>query len=169
LHPVAIVSWPTLDVKEHDSEWNKLGNKSLEYNDKVSIDIKNISCEPKMKAGFFGAYHIYPNYPDFMNNESKYNDYQDEQGRLRYGGYLQEFMEGHNKYPALVAEFGLATGMGTAHLSPDGLNHGGLTEEQQGKGIVRMMQAIKREGYAGQEDLDDRALYDTLRATCSLA
>ena len=149
LHPVAIVSWPTLDVKEHDSEWNKLGKKSLEYNDKVSIDINNISCESKMKAGFLGAYHIYPNYPDFMNNESKYNDYQDEQGRLRYGGYLQEFMEGHNKYPALVAEFGLATGMGTAHLSPDGLNHGGLTEEQQGKGIVRMMQAIKKEGYAG--------------------
>lgn len=33
--------------------------------------------------------------------------------------------------------------------SPDGLNHGGLTEEQQGQGIVRMMQAIEREGYAG--------------------
>jgi hypothetical protein len=48
-----------------------------------------------------------------------------------------------------VAEFGLATGMSNAHSSPDGLNHGGLTEVQQGEGIVRMMKAIQREGYAG--------------------
>ncbi len=149
LHPVAIVSWPTLDVAEHDSEWNETGQKSLEFNDKVAVDINHIVCEPKMKAGFFGAYHIYPNYPDFMNNEQKYNDYRDAKGRLRYGGYLQEFMAQHRRYPALVAEFGLATGMGVAHISPDGLNHGGLTEVQQGEGIVRMMQTIQREGYAG--------------------
>jgi hypothetical protein len=148
-HPVSIVSWPTLDVKEHDSEWNVSGLKSLEYNDKVSIDINHINVEEKLVAGFFGAYHIYPNYPDFMNNESSYDSYQDEEGRLRYGGYLKEFIETHTKYPALVAEFGLATGMGNAHSSPDGLNHGGLTEEQQGEGIVRMMKAIQREGYAG--------------------
>jgi hypothetical protein len=148
-HPVAIVSWPTLDVQEHDSEWNESGQKSQVFNDKAVIDINNISLEPGMKAGFFGAYHIYPNYPDFMNNESKYENYQDASGRLRYGGYLQEFMERHTKYPALVAEFGLPTGMGVAHISPDGLNHGGLTEAQQGIGIIRMMQAIKKEGYAG--------------------
>ena len=148
-HPVAIVSWPTLDPKEHDSEWNAKGLKSDEYNDKVSIDINHIDTGVKMKAGFFGAYHIYPNYPDFMNNESKYNEYNDETGRLRYSGYLQEFRSSHTKYPALVAEFGLPTGMGNAHTSPDGLNHGGLTEEQQGAGIVRMMKAIHKEGYAG--------------------
>lgn len=148
-HPVAIVSWPTLDVLEHDSEWNSSGLKSLEYNDKVSVDINHINVEAKMMAGFFGAYHIYPNYPDFMNNESQYDSYEDEEGRLRYGGYLKEFIATHKKYPALVAEFGLSTGMGNAHSSPDGLNHGGLTEEQQGEGIVRMMKAIQREGYAG--------------------
>ena len=148
-HPVAIVSWPTLDVQEHDSEWNTSGQKSLEFNDKVAIDINHLIREPGMTAGLFGAYHIYPNYPDFMNNESKYDGYQDANGRLRYGAYLQEFMATHRKYPALVAEFGLPTGMGVAHISPDGLNHGGLTEEQQGQGIIRMMQAIKNEGYAG--------------------
>ncbi|MDD2620872.1 MAG: hypothetical protein PHC92_09425 [Syntrophomonadaceae bacterium] len=148
-HPVAIVSWPTLDVQEHDSEWNSSGLKLLEFNDKVSVDINNINTEARTKAGFFGAYHIYPNYPDFMNNEAKYNNYQDEQGRLRYGGYLQEFIVGHQKYPALVAEFGMATGMGNAHSSPDGLNHGGVTEKEQGNGIVRMMKSIQKEGYAG--------------------
>jgi hypothetical protein len=148
-HPVGIVSWPTLDVAEHDSEWNVQGNKSLEYNDKVSVNINNIDLTSKMKSGFFGAYHIYPNYPDFMNNESKYDSYNDDEGRFRYGGYLKEFIENHTKYPALVAEFGLATGMGNAHTSPDGYNHGGLTEEEQGNGIVRMMKVIKKEGYAG--------------------
>lgn len=148
-HPVAIVSWPTLDPQRHDSEWNVSGNKMLEYNDKVAININNIETGLKMQAGFFGAYHIYPNYPDFMNNEQKYDSYRDEQGRFRYGGYLQEFMKLHTKYPALVAEFGLATGMGNAHMSPDGYNHGGMTEKEQGDGITRMMKAMLREDYAG--------------------
>jgi hypothetical protein len=39
--------------------------------------------------------------------------------------------------------------MGNAHYSPDGYHHGGVTEEVQGEGVVRMMKAIRREGYAG--------------------
>ena len=148
-HPVGIVSWPTLDPIEHDSEWNEQQNKSLEYNDKVSIDINHIEKKNTMNAGFFGAYHIYPNYPDFMNNEVGYANYTDSQGVFRYGGYLKEFIQNHSKYPALVAEFGLATGMGNAHENPDGYSHGGLSETTQGEGIVRMLQAIKKEGYAG--------------------
>ena len=84
-----------------------------------------------------------------MNNEASYAAYTDEQGSFRYGGYLKEFMAGQQKYPTIVAEFGLATGMGNAHENPDGYNHGGLTEEAQGTGIVRMMKAMKNEGYAG--------------------
>lgn len=148
-HPVGIVSWPTLDPTEHDSEWNESGDKGKQYNDKVSVDINHISTREKLQAGFFGAYHIYPNYPDFMNNETSYAAYTDEAGSFRYGGYLQEFIAGHQKYPAIVAEFGLATGSGNAHENPDGYNHGGLTEEAQGTGIVRMMKAMEKEGYAG--------------------
>ncbi|WP_438444927.1 hypothetical protein [Gorillibacterium sp. sgz5001074] len=148
-HPVALVSWPTLDPMEHDSEWNPQGKKELEFNDSAVIDIRHLKAGPGLRTGLFGAYHIYPNYPDFMNNEAQYDAYRDEEGRLRYGGYLQELMAAHTGYPALVAEFGLATGMGNAHTSPDGYNHGGLTEEEQGRGIVRMMKAIRQEGYAG--------------------
>ncbi|MEO1816764.1 MAG: hypothetical protein ABGU93_14385 [Acetobacterium sp.] len=148
-HPVGIVSWPTLDPTEHNSEWNETGDKSKQYNDKVSVDINHISTREKLQSGFFGAYHIYPNYPDFMNNETSYAAYTDDAGSFRYGGYLQEFIAGHQKYPAIVAEFGLATGSGNAHENPDGYHHGGLTEEAQGTGIVRMMKAIEQEGYAG--------------------
>lgn len=148
-HPVGIVSWPTLDPTEHDSEWNESGDKSKQYNDKVAVDINHILTKEKLQAGFFGAYHIYPNYPDFMNNETSYAAYTDEAGSFRYGGYLQEFIAGHQKYPAIVAEFGLATGSGNAHENPDGYHHGGLTEVAQGTGIVRMMKAMEKAGYAG--------------------
>ncbi|MEW5920727.1 MAG: hypothetical protein AB1796_07250 [Bacillota bacterium] len=100
-------------------------------------------------AGFFGCYHIYPNYPDFMNNEPSYNAYHDHEGILRYGGYLRDFMALHPPYPALVAEFGMATGLATAHVHPQGFDHGGVTERQQGEMIVRMMDAVLQEGYAG--------------------
>lgn len=148
-HPVAIVSWPTLDPLDHETEWGSEAARHTAYNDKSTIDIRHFVMGTRMKAGFFGAYHIYPNYPDFMNNEPAYDSYSDDEGRLRYGAYLRDFMEMHGDYPALVAEFGLATGTGNAHANPDGYHHGGLTEEEQGEGIVRMMKAIRSEGFAG--------------------
>jgi len=149
LHPVSLVSWPTLDPKEHDSEWDPVTEKKNRWNDRASVTIDHFEITPSMTAGLFGAYHIYPNYPDFMNNDQAYDSYRDETGLLRYGAYLKEFMESHRRYPALVAEFGLANGSGIAHFAPDGMHHGGMDETAAGKGILRMMEAIRKEGYAG--------------------
>ncbi|MDT3359410.1 MAG: hypothetical protein LIR47_08685 [Spirochaetota bacterium] len=148
-HPVSIVNWPTLDYLTHESERNEDGEKIREYNDRTTVNINHLVVGELNHVGLFGSYHIYPNYPDFMNNEPAFNAYEDEQGRFRYGGYLQAFMEGHTNYPAVVAEFGIATGMGNAHSSPDGYHHGGLTEEQQAQGIIRMFEAMKDQGYSG--------------------
>ncbi len=148
-HPVAIVNWPTLDALVHESERDEFGKKIKEYNDRTSVNINSIEFGPKMKGGLFGAYHIYPNYPDFMNNDPDYDEYFDDEGRFRYGGYLQQFKKIHTQYPAIVAEFGLATGMGNAHYSPDGYHHGSMTEQVQGEGIIRMYEAMEKEGYAG--------------------
>lgn len=149
--PVGFVSWPTLDPVEHDSEWNPEGDKTKEFNDSVSVDIaRHLVRGPDSRAGFFGAYHIYPNYPDFMFNEPGYHTYHDDEGLLLYGGYLAEFIAGHRGVPAIVAEVGLATGMGQAHLHPQGYDHGGHTEGEQGRKLVRLLKAIKREGYAGE-------------------
>lgn len=146
---VGIVNWPTLDPLEHDSEWNAEGDKSKLYNDSTVVDINNIGIRRDKVSGFFGAYHIYPNYPDFMNNDPQYNQYYDAEGRFRYGGYLNAFIRLQKRYPALVAEYGLSTSAATAHVSPDGYHHGGLSETEQAEGIIRMTKAIKREGYAG--------------------
>ncbi len=148
-HLTAIVSWPTLDTLSHDSEWNSSGDKTLQYNDSISVDIGNIGINKGRVPGFFGAYHIYPNYPDFMNLDPEYAAYNDAAGRFRYGGYLKAFMAQHTRYPAVVAEYGISTSMESAHYSPDGLHHGGLSEQEQAQGIVRMTEGILREGYSG--------------------
>ncbi len=147
--PVSFVSWPTLDPIEWDSEWNEEGDKTKEWNDWMSVDINKIDRKPAMKGGFFGSYHIYPNFPDFMNNELDFFNYYDDEGRFLYRGYLQTFIDQHTRYPALVAEFGLATGMGNAHSNPDGYHHGAQTEEEMGEGVVRMFKNIYETGYIG--------------------
>lgn len=144
---VAIVSWPTLDPLSHPGEWT--GDGSPPYQDKAIVNINHIGINQEKVAGFFGAYHVYPNYPDFMNNETTYANYRDSQGTFRYGGYLQEFMQQHSKYPAVIAEFGISTSSVTAHYNPDGLNHGGLDETQQASDIIRMAEAIANEKYSG--------------------
>lgn len=149
-YPVGFVSWPTLDPLSHLTEQETAEISAIPaYNDREIIHPDRFLRGPKNKAGFFGAYHIYPNYPDFMNNEPDFANYSDEEGVFRYKGYLNNFMKIHPPYPAVVAEFGISTALNTAHLNPDGLHHGGLTEEDQGAKIIRMMKAIKNEGYAG--------------------
>lgn len=147
--PVAFVSWPTLDPMTHPTEATPGVPKSQEQEDTQVLDPNHIRPEAAAGAGLFGCYHIYPYYPDFMNREQGYTEYLDEKGVLRYGGYLRQFMAFHPDYPALVGEFGMSTSMGIAHVHPEGFDHGGVDEQQQGDLIGRMYRAILREGYAG--------------------
>ncbi len=146
-YPVGFVSWPTLDPLTHPTEWDAEGNPG--YNDREVVDPNIFNVGHKNHAGFFGAYHIYPNYPDFMNNEPAFAEYSDDKGVFRYKGYLDHFMAIHPSYPALVAEFGISTSLNTSHFNPEGLHHGGLSEKEQGDMVVRMMRSIIEEGYAG--------------------
>jgi hypothetical protein len=147
--PVSFVSWPTLDPMVHPTESTPGADKSQEADDSQVLDPAHLEAGPEAKAGLFGTYHIYPYYPDFMYREPAYAEYQDEEGGFRYGGYLQQFIALHPSYPALVGEFGLSTSLGTAHIQPEGLDHGGVSEIEQGEMVGRMMRAIIREGYAG--------------------
>ncbi len=149
-HPMGIVSWPLLDPQHHPVEWNdpRLQGKTPPT-DRIEMDINRLIVENNSFGGLFGAYHIYPNYPDFMNNQSSYAEYRDDKGVFRYGGYLNEFIRTQVKYPAIVAEYGISTSAAEAHHSPDGYHHGGLSEDSQAEGIIRMTEAIRREGYGG--------------------
>ncbi len=146
-YPVGFVSWPTLDPLTHLTEWEADGTPG--YNDREVVDPNIFISGPSNYAGFFGAYHVYPNYPDLMNNEPAFVSFRDDEGVFRYKGYLNQFMAIHPPYPALIAEFGISTSLNTAHFNPEGLNHGGLSEVDQGTMVVRMMRSIIDEGYAG--------------------
>jgi hypothetical protein len=160
LHPLTFANWPTLDPLRHDTEadrdeedaWRaKYGISFPEAyrdapweNDAVSLDATKIIPTPAMAAGFFAAYHIYPNYPDFLNLEAAY-----AKGPNRYAAYLDELKRYHGHQPVIVAEFGISTSRGVAHVQPEGWDHGGQDERRQGELLARMTHAIQDTGYAG--------------------
>lgn len=153
LHPLTFANWPTLDPLRHESESSRAEEDAwkakygIPYpealreppweNDAVSLDATKIAPTADMPAGFFAAYHIYPNYPDFLNVET------------RFAPYLADLKRYHGHQPLLVAEFGISTSRGIAHVQPEGWNHGGHDERRQGELVSSMLSTIHETGYAG--------------------
>ena len=68
-------------------------------NDAVSPSMRPRSRRTaEMPAGFFAAYHIYPNYPDFLERQKRAG-----------AAYLADLKRYHGHQPLLVAEFGIST------------------------------------------------------------
>lgn len=147
--PVGYVSWPTLDPLDHPTERTRGVPKPREVDDSQVLDPRHMGAGPDAPAGFFGVFQIYTYYPEFMYRQPSYAQYTDQQGVLRYGGYLQDFMRVLPSYPALVGEFGLPTSVSSSHYQPEGLSQGNIEEADQGKELSRLYGAIVREGYAG--------------------
>ena len=162
-HPVGYVSWPTLDPLHHVTEataaeetalrrqrGEKLTEPILEYdNDAVDIDALHIAATDRFRAGFFAAYHAYPYYPEFMVLDPKYSQAQDAEGPSNYFGYLQALKAHHRDQPVIIAEFGVPSSRGIAHLQPQGQHHGGHNTVQQGKIDARLFRDIHDAGLAG--------------------
>jgi hypothetical protein len=153
LHPTAFANWPTLDPLTHPTEadrreedaWRRkygvpfpqhLNGEPWE-DDAVSLDATRVVPTARMAAGSFAAYHVYPNYPDFMYREGT------------YGQYLRRLKRYHGRQPLLVAEFGISTSRGIAHVEPSGLSHGGHDERRQGERLAEMIGTIRGTGCAG--------------------
>lgn len=160
LHPVTFANWPTLDPLRHPTEssrdeedrWRRrLGLPGLAPiadpwdNDAVEIDAARIEPTAAMEAGFFASYHIYPNYPDFLNLDARYGAAKDG----RYAAYLRALKAHHGRQAVLVAEFGLSTSRGIAHVQPEGLHHGGIPEADQGRLEGDLLRKIRDARYAG--------------------
>ena len=160
LHPLAFANWPTLDPLRHDTDadraeedaWKKKYGVPFPEayrdapweNDAVTLDATKIMPTAKMAAGSFAAYHIYPNYPDFLNLEPAY-----ARGPNRYSTYLADLKRYHGHQPILVAELGISTSRGVAHVQPEGWDHGGQDERRQGELLGTMFQALEKNDYAG--------------------
>ena len=161
--PIAYTNWPTLDPLRHPTEttreeeraWRRRlhlpANPRLkEYdNDRESLDATLIRPTPANLGGWFAAYHAYPYYPDFMGLDSAYGAARSSFGRSHYFGYLTELQRYHAGVPVLIAEYGVPSSRGIAHLDAGGLHHGGHDERQQAAIDRRLTQEIRDAGLAG--------------------
>jgi len=159
-HPVAYSSWPPTDPLIHVSESNieeeadlasteARGRVDIFSSDAVNISSKHFTVEPRFKAGVYASYHVYPYWPDFLDNEPAYSQAKDRFGPSNYYGYLAELKAYYNDRPLLIAEYGLASCPLTAHLQKQGWNHGGMSEEQVAENMQHMTYDIYDSGCAG--------------------
>jgi hypothetical protein len=139
--PVSMSSWPTLDPLNHPTETHT-------DEDIAHIDIMKIS-QPAGNKLLFASYHAYPYYPDFVSDEPAYRTYSDEFGPNSYLGYLTDLRNYYEGIPLIIGEFGVPSSWGDAHTSFSGMNHGGLSELQQGEYNIRMLRNVINAGCGG--------------------
>lgn len=162
-HPIAYTSWPTLDPLHHPTEATdaeevvirrRVGEAAQpdpkEFdNDAMALDPMVIRPTAANGAGFFAAYHAYPYYPDFMVLDSGYDTARSSLGRSNYFGYLRALKRHHRGMPVVIAEYGVPTGVGIAHLQNQGWHHGGHDESAMAAIDARLTREIAEAGMAG--------------------
>ena len=139
--PVSMSSWPTLDPLTHPTE-------IYTDEDVAQIDIMKITQKGQDKL-LFASYHAYPYYPDFISDEPYYRTFSDEYGPNNYLGYLTDLKNHYDGIPLIIGEFGVPSSWGDAHRSFSGMNHGGLSEAQQGTYNIRQLRNIINAGCGG--------------------
>ena len=163
LRPIAYTNWPTLDPLTHPTEattkeearWRRQSgrraeSKRLEYeNDAIGLDANLITATAANPAGWFAAYHAYPYYPDFIMLDPRYRAARSPEGVSSYFGYLGELIRHHQRMPTLIAEYGVPSSRGIAHLHPQGWHHGGHDERGMAAADARLTRDIRAAGAAG--------------------
>ncbi len=137
-HPVAIVNWPSLDGLVHPTAASGI----------ATLDESHFKTGESLKAGIFAAYHVYPDFPDFMTTEAKYLNARDAEGPNNFTGYLRD-LRARLPWPLVVAEYGVANSLGIGRFHPQGWNLGGHDEEQQAALLSRLTRGVRETGCAG--------------------
>ena len=156
--PIAYTNWPTLDPLHHPTEATQVEEQSLrkrlglapnvrlkEYdNDSETLDGMLVRTTSANVAGYFASYHAYPYYPDFIGLDSAYGA-----ARSHYSGYLLDLKRHHAGRTLLIAEYGVPSSRGIAHLDADGMHHGGHDERAMAEHDVQLTRDIRDAGLAG--------------------
>lgn len=163
LRPIAYTNWPTLDPLTHPTEssteeeraWRRRAGRQadgarLEYdNDAIGLDAELVHATAANPAGWFASYHAYPYYPDFMLYDPGYSQASSPEGRSNYFGYLRDLVRHHRNLPVLIAEYGVPSSRGDAHLQPQGWDHGGHDESAMARIDARLTRELHAAGTAG--------------------
>ncbi|HET8632521.1 MAG TPA: hypothetical protein VFL88_00120 [Gemmatimonadales bacterium] len=163
LRPIAYTNWPTLDPLTHPTEsngdeeraWRRRAGRQaegnrLEYdNDVIGLDAELIRPTRANPAGWFASFHAYPYYPDFMLYDPGYNTARSPEGRSNYFGYLTDLVRHHQSMPVLIAEYGVPSSRGDAHVQPQGWDHGGHDEQAMARIDARLTRELHGAGTAG--------------------
>lgn len=127
-----------------DAEWN---TAAFEYNpDKIAVS-------EDAKAYYGAAFSLSAEDDILLNQRGLFSDYMDTSGAFPYGGYVMRVRE-LCKLPLLVDSFGLST---AANMYEKDSGIFGLSEKEQGNGIVRMLKALRATDTVGGliRDLND--------------
>lgn len=138
-------NWANTDPLFHDSSWSIGLHENL-----VSVNMELITANDTVKSGIFMAYHIEPNYPQFLSFDPAYSEYVDEEGNFNpYKGYLKAINEYH-RLPVVVSGFGVPTSRGISNIDEvRGFNQGGINEKEQGVMLKKLYKDIMEAELAG--------------------
>lgn len=140
--PVGFVNWVTTDPLDHPYE-------PFVDEDSVTVDPDTVTTTDEFDPGTFAAYHVYPYYPDLLNETPDYVEFTDHRGEPNsYAGYLNDLVS-VTSHPLLIAEFGVPSSRGIAHRDVHGRHQGRHTEQSQGEIVAAMYEDIVRAGTAG--------------------
>ena len=151
---VSFVNWPTLDPMRHPTESERGDGEAEHDEDAYAVDPTRIRPAAPVGAdagflGYFANYHVYPYYPDFMNLDPGYAAFRDRHGACSYAGYLADLKAHTRDVPLLIGEMGVPSSRGVAHLQPQGIHHGGASEETKGRHDVRLLEDVAASGASG--------------------
>ncbi len=140
--PVTFVNWVTTDPLDHPYE-------PFRNEDRAAVDPDSIRPTPAFEAGTLASYHVYPYYPDLLNETPEYAGYTDHRGEPNnYAGYLNDLVT-RTDLPTLIAEFGVPSSRGIAHRNVHGRHQGRHTEREQGEIAAAMFEDIAHADTAG--------------------
>lgn len=119
------------------------------------FDAGSLKASGQTDGTFFVSYALDPSASYFLNNTASFANYADEEGAFAFGGFVHAVKAADTAYPLLIDGVGLSTNV-NAFEKETAVN--GLSESDQGSGLVRMLKTAQNEGTLGAliSDLNDQ-------------
>jgi len=140
--PMTFVNWPTTDPLRHPDE-------PLEREELLGVDHNHVRATSLWPGGYYASYHAYPYYPDFQRYEEGIAGFKLDGEEDNYAGYLTKLKEHHAGIPVVITEFGVPSGMASAHFGPQNRNQGAHNERDQMGINADLLNTIEEVGLSG--------------------